>query len=284
MKKGACNYILLCSLILLILLIFIGCSGQENIYYKDKVAALMYHHIDEVESSVTITPQRFAQHLEMLEQRGYNVISIDDLREFLEGRKSVPPNAVVLTFDDGYESFYDYAFPILKEKDMSAVVFMIVRHIGVKKGQIPKLDWAQMQEMLAHGMSFHSHTYDSHVYLKINAHGEEQPALVSRAYLAAENRTEAQEEYIERIYTDLEKSKRELEDGLKTRVDFFSVPYGAKNAEVEKVCLDIGMNYIFTIKPGLISSKTDPMSLPRINAGSPDIDAEKLHQLIDKAK
>lgn len=273
-------------IIILVFFIFVlltGCTEETGIYYEDKIAVLMYHHIDEEESGATITPERFKEHLNTLKTKGYNVISIDVLRDFLNGETEVPANAVLLTFDDGYESFYNYAYPILKEVDMTATVFMIVKHIDVKEGQIPKLSWDQMQEMLEDGMSFYSHTYDSHYYHVTNAKGSEDAALASRMYLKDEDRQETEEEYLARIYDDLKKSKDELEQQLNIEVDFLSVPYGRKNQKVEQVSKEIGLDYIFTIKPGYVDKQTSPMALPRFNAGSPEIDGEKLHEIISGA-
>lgn len=260
--------------------IYSNASGKADIFYIDKVAVLMYHHIDHVESGATITPERFAEHLDTLTEKGYNVISLHVLRAFLKGEVDVPPNAVVLTFDDGYESFYHYAYPLLKERKMTATVFMIVKCIGVKEGQIPKLDWCQMQEMLAGGMSFHSHTYDSHYYQKISHDGRSNAALVSQRYFPRENRQETQVEYATRIYEDLKKSKDVMEQELEVEIDFFSPPFGLKNERVAYISKQLGLNYIFTITPGLVKKTTLPTSLPRINAGSPQIDGARLHEII----
>lgn len=285
MKKTA---LLTIAAVLVLVLAFILLSGygkpQESPreYYKDKVAVLMYHHIDQEESGATITPGRFEEHLDTLLDKGYNVISLDHFRSFLKGEGEVPSNAVLITFDDGYESFYQYAYPLLKEREMSAAMFMIVKHIGAREGQVPKLDWPQMQEMIGNGMYFHSHTYDSHFYHEVDEKGNKDAVLAARVYLPEEKRNETEEEYKARIYEDLKKSKDLLEQGLGVHVDFFSAPYGKKNQKVDEISMDIGLEYIFTIEPGLVSAASAPTALPRINAGSPDIDGDKLHQLIRK--
>ena len=274
-----------------------------EIFYRDKVAVLMYHHIDEVESGATITRERFEEHLDYLLYRGYSVISLSHFRSFLRGEAEVPPNAVLITFDDGYESFYQYAYPLLKERGMSATVFMIVRHIGARYDQIPKIDWHEMARMIESGMYFQSHSYDSHFYAAVNAAGNINAALVARIYFAEEVRTEAEcravvlrgqarqtpdvnwrneteAEHRARVYEDLRNSRVMLERRLGVRVDVFSAPYGIKNAVVDEIAQEAGFDYIFTIAPGLVSAESDPMSLPRINAGSPTIDGKGLHDII----
>ncbi len=59
---------------------------------------------------------------------------------FLNGKNTVPPDAVVLTFDDGYQSFYKYAYPALKDQDMTATNFIIVDYLGTNPGT-PFLNW-----------------------------------------------------------------------------------------------------------------------------------------------
>ena len=280
MKKAA---------LLTMLLIFIflaGCeSPQETAkeFYRDKIVVLMYHHIDwEFDSRVTITPAKFEEHLNTLLDKGYNVITLSEFRDFLRGEAEVPANAVLITFDDGYESFYQYAYPLLKDRGMSATNFMVVAHIGARESwRIPVLDLSQMKRMIESDMYFQSHSYDSHFYVYVDAEGNwEKPALVAHIYLTEEGRNETEEEKRARIYEDLRKSREVLEQELGIHVDFFSVPYGWKNEAVAEVAREVGFAYIFTIQPGLVSAVSDPMNLPRINAGSPDIDGDKLHQLI----
>lgn len=284
MKK---SFLLAAIAALVLAFVFLSGYGeprQTGEYYRDKVAVLMYHHLDQAEGGAVITPERFQEHLDTLLDKGYNVITLDDFRSFLKGEEGVPVNAVLITFDDGYESFYKYAYPLLKEREMSATMFMIVKHIGAKEGQIPKLDWRQMREMLANGMFFQSHTYDSHFYHVVDNKGHKDAVLAARIYLSDENRNETEVEYTARIYKDLKKSKDLLEQELGVHVDFFSAPYGKKNQKVDEAAKKAGFAYIFTIKPGLVSKASSHTALPRINAGSPDIDGEKLHQLIGKAQ
>ena len=256
-------------------------SGE---HYRDKVAVLMYHNIGQEEETGIITPTRFAKHLDTLLNEGYNVINLDEFRGFLKGEVEVPSNAVLITFDDGYESFYRYAYPLLKEREMSATVFKIVGHVGASGGdQKPKLDWSQMREMIENGMYFQSHTYDSHFFAYIDAEGNKDAVLAARIYLAEEGRNETEEEYRARIYEDLRRSRELLEQGLDVHIDFLVVPYGKKNEKVDEIAREVGLEYIFTVESGLVSVTSDPVNLRRINAGNPDVDGDKLHQLIFRA-
>ena len=61
---------------------------------------------------------------------GYTVLSMDQVLECLRGRAAVPDKAVALTFDDGYENFYEYAFPVLQKHGFPAMVHMISDLLG----------------------------------------------------------------------------------------------------------------------------------------------------------
>ncbi len=268
-----------------IILFLTGCKKlkpEENagVYYKDKVVILMYHHIDDEESGVTVSEKRFYEHMDMLEENNYKVISLYDLDEFLKGEKQLPANAVMLTFDDGYRSVYEYAFPILKEKMMPATVFMIVKHIGAEEGQIPKITREQMEEMLEHNISFQSHSYNSHFYHVIDDKGNTDAALASKKYIEIEERVESQKEYEGRVFNDLLESITVLEGITKNETVIFAAPYGRINESIKKISNDIGFKYILSTVPGYVSRKSDPMFLNRINAGTRELSAQDLHNLI----
>lgn len=64
----------------------------------------MYHHSDVKESSETISPSRFNALMKVLKDNGYHVISVEQFADFMHNKTTVPDNAVVITFDDGYET------------------------------------------------------------------------------------------------------------------------------------------------------------------------------------
>ena len=100
--------------------------AQPGILYQDKVAVLMYHDIEPVSSNNdTITPEQFGSQLDGLQKRGFHFLSLDQFRGFMKGELKVPPNSLIVTFDDGYESFYRYAYPILHKRGLSGTCFVV---------------------------------------------------------------------------------------------------------------------------------------------------------------
>ncbi|OAT86734.1 polysaccharide deacetylase family protein [Desulfotomaculum copahuensis] len=269
-------------------------AAYQSNTYENRVAVLMYHHISNTaRSTSTITTRLFAAHLDALQQNGYHVISSPQLAAFLSGRAAVPPRAVVITFDDGYESFYKYAYPALRERHMPGTCFIIVSAVGAGADthtrmnwkQVPKLTWAQMREMQEHDMSFYPHSYDNH-YLAQTSPGPAgrnlRPALAGPIWLAKLHRRETQAEYERRVHSDLFKAKEIMEKELGRPVDQFSWPYGAASPAAMRIGESLGYKYFYFIDKGLDDQFTGPVHIRRINAGSPGITPDILLKNLNK--
>ena len=98
---------------------------------------LNYHRVDDVMRSgfdtftpnVSSSPAEFQRQMDYL-QRNYNIISCESLSAWIRGEKELPPFAAMITFDDGYYDNYANAFPILKARNLSAVIFLTTSLIG----------------------------------------------------------------------------------------------------------------------------------------------------------
>jgi poly-beta-1,6-N-acetyl-D-glucosamine N-deacetylase len=241
-------------------------NNMNKIFYQNKVAVLTYHHLDPVESSVTITPERFKSHLETLKNNGFHVISMEDFVGFLQKKNTVPPNAVVITFDDGYESVYKYAYPILKSEGMTATVFLIVSFIEDGSASQPSiLNWKEIMEMHNDRFSFYSHSYNSHnsVVLK----GKELAPLVDRLFNQSANRLETNNEYKTRIRSDIIKADSILNSKLGNKINLLCFPFGLFNRTVIDIANQSGIPFLFTGIEGFNTNK-DKL-IKRINVGSP---------------
>jgi peptidoglycan/xylan/chitin deacetylase (PgdA/CDA1 family) len=88
----------------------------------------MYHRISPPGSTEGISADVFRQQMEML-KRSFNVMTLNELMRFHDNGYT-PDNAVVVTFDDGYHDFADYAFPILRELNIPATLFVTTGFVG----------------------------------------------------------------------------------------------------------------------------------------------------------
>ena len=254
-------------------------QASDNIYYTDKFAILVYRHIDAKEGPNTISPEHFVKQIDTLKELGYNFISLEQAANFLEGKGSIPANAVVVTFDDGYDSFYRYVYPVLKQRSIPASMFIVVRYVGVSNGNKRRLSWEEMKEMQKDGLTFYSHTYDSHYYVSVDSAGTKKTALAGLIY-REDGSKETVAEFRSRVEEDLRKAKELIEANLEKPSKYLALPFGIANEEAINIAQKLGHTYILTTERGLNDIKTPPSHLLRFNAGSPDKDGRSIHQAI----
>ena len=102
----------------------------------------MYHRFDENKyPSTNIRIPDFKAHLELIENSGFKFISHNDFESYIE--KDNLEKKILLTIDDGFSSFYENAWPILKKKEIPFILFVSTEPIG-KKGY---MTWDQIKEI-----------------------------------------------------------------------------------------------------------------------------------------
>ena len=93
--------------------------------WLNAAVVLQYHHVsDETPASTSTSPERFAMHLEYLSEAGFDIVPLHDLVDALRAGQPLPDKAAAITFDDGYISIYDTAWPMLKAKGWTFTVFV----------------------------------------------------------------------------------------------------------------------------------------------------------------
>jgi peptidoglycan/xylan/chitin deacetylase (PgdA/CDA1 family) len=130
---------------------------------------LMYHYIgdlpanaDNTRINLTVEIDNFRAQMQYLQDNGYTTISLYDLYEALMRGTALPPNPVILTFDDGYLDHYTTAFPILQEYGFIGTFFIITARADNNNPE--HLNWQQIRAMSDASMGMESHTKD-HVEL-----------------------------------------------------------------------------------------------------------------------
>ncbi|TVY11361.1 polysaccharide deacetylase family protein [Paenibacillus cremeus] len=245
--------------------------------YENKVAVLEYHHIDPEESEFTISPERFSDQLNALKEQNFHVISMEDFVLFLRNQKPVPPKAVVITFDDGYESFYKYAYPELKKQGMSATNFLIVGSVDKTEETPPFMTWDEIMQMHEQGFSFYSHTFDSHDFREGN-NGKQVSPVTNPIYLDKEGRLETENEYKQRIQTDLLHAQEVLHDRLGDPFSLLCLPHGRYTSKSIDYAKTAGIEYFITGDYGMNAS--GQILIDRISAGVPTLTGKQLVQKI----
>lgn len=175
---------------------------------------LMYHHIVEDGSNHnnwTITPSRLREDLQWLRDNGYTCV----LPRELASGAPLPPKAVMITFDDGYESNYKLAYPILKEFNAKFVIALITHHM---EDHTPGfLTWDMCREMQSSGLvEFGSHTHNLHV----RSSEPNGPQATKRLP------GESQAAYEARVFPDLQTSIDLISKHLGQAPVFLAYPHG----------------------------------------------------------
>ncbi|MBE1441886.1 polysaccharide deacetylase family protein [Paenibacillus sp. OAS669] len=251
-------------------------SSSPNDMYEDQVAVIMYHHLsDTAKSSVTITPKLFREQLEYLADKHYNFITLEQFKHYMAGGE-VPDNAVLVTFDDGYRSFYDIAYPILKEMHIPAVNFIITRYLDNPDGSnIPFMTGQQLSEILSHpedNIEFECHSDSLHE--QING----QPMLTSRQN--ANGTLENSTDYASKVISDTNTCKNKLSQVNGGPVSTYAYPFGGVDPNAAALVHQAGIEYGFTTVSEMATRNDDPMQIPRITGGNPSITPEELHRTI----
>lgn len=151
----------------------VGVSARWNWWRSSTrgLPILMYHKIGtppkkSLLKKLWVREDRFYEQMDYLARHGYSPIRFQDVVDFLDGRRGLPENPVVITFDDGYKNNYTLAFPILKEFGFSFVIFLVVRTLGKENAwhnpdlepRVPMLSVEQVKIMHSEGVEFESHT------------------------------------------------------------------------------------------------------------------------------
>ncbi|MDG0813507.1 polysaccharide deacetylase family protein [Cohnella rhizosphaerae] len=262
-----------------------GADEPNGHYYRDRVLVLMYHDVTAKPTDVrSLSAANFERQLRLMKDNNFHWISMRQYRDFILHGRHVPENAVLLTFDDGYESFYKYAYPLLEKYRAPAASFLIVDTIGNSRMPgVEKLNWDQVKEMHGKGIDFFNHTYDSHYYGPTDAHGKHpEPALSSRLYLKDKGRRETEKEYEARVDADLRQANAVLKRELGEDNHVLAFPYGAFSEPLLRICKRNGIDVTLTVKSGL--NKPGQTNGFRLNAGGMSNNPELQLALMKQAK
>ena len=196
------------------------------------IPVLAYHQVDvEFELGVnSISPQSFESQMRFVVEQGYTAITPDCLIQAITSHSALPCRSILITFDDGYENFYTYAYPILKKHGLTATVFMLAGYIGRLNGwdvrrsfkRLKHLDGHQIRTLFKNGIGFGSHG-------------------LHHRFLTHCSRQEAKAEIVE--------SKSRLENLLHHPVHSFAYPYGSVNSVTAELVQSSGYRIAFGTNP-----------------------------------
>ncbi len=244
--------------ILFLLLMVAPGAGAELI-------VLSYHEVDHAPErrkdfkAMSMDTSELAKQFSWLKEHGYVSVNIDDLLAARRGERPLPDKAVLLTFDDGYRGMYKQVYPLLRAFGFYAVIAVVGRWQETPLAEkvlygsdlVPRdyfLRWAEIREMVDSGrVEVASHSYDLHHGVLANPQGNSQPAAVTRRYSVKTGQYESDEQYRQRIRSDLQRNSDLIARKTGTRPRVMVWPYGAYSQTTIDIAREVGMPITLTL-------------------------------------
>ena len=225
-------------------------------HHAVEVPILLYHHIaEEVTADTVVSPETFESHVKMLVENGYTGVCFEQIVAYVEDEGELPPKPIIITFDDGYLSNYEFAFPVLQKYNMKATIFVIGISVGKDTYRdtgdsdfaiLPRFSYEQANEMIESGLvSIQSHSYDMHRWEPFEQllNGEYRDGI-----LPLEN--ESSDEYRKNFEADSRRAKTELETHTQTKLTAYSYPYGKYTEDADNILREMGIKATVTLYSG----------------------------------
>src|SRR5215472_1798379 len=238
-----------------------------------QVLIFCYHRlVDKIRYPGTeITPAAFEAQMKELKDKGITVISMQDLLAWKRSEKSIPPRCAVITFDDGWKSQYEVAWPIMKKFGYPVTLFLYTE--GVRGGSLgggEAITWEQLADMRDNGVDIQAHTAthqdlrEGHTVMVIEPGGKRSKKKLTGA------------DYEKWVQNEVVGSKELLAQRLGIKVNCFAVPFGNYNEHVKELARNAGYEAMFTVygQPITFTSPMDALGRYAIEANKPKVFAD----------
>ena len=190
----------------------------------------------------SVTAGTFERHLAYLAENGYRTVTMEEALDHMRGEKVLQGKCVVLTFDDGEESVYRYAYPLLEEYGMKGTIFVVTSKIGQEWNELTLSSIDQLREMQRSGvMSIESHTHDMHYKLERGKSPHPTFDLLALSDSPEERET---------VLDDLEKSRSLIEHLFGEEPRVLAWPFGFGSAPSDSIAALAGFEGICSLWPG----------------------------------
>ncbi len=215
---------------------------QQPLMAGNSGVITVYHHVaTDTPPSTTISPADFRAHLEFLRDNNFTVLPLNSMVESLREGQEIPDKAVAITFDDGYISIYETAFPMLQEFGMPFTLFVSTDPIN--RNQSNYMNWDQIGEMADAGVLIANH-------------------LVTHPYMLSRLGGESDEEWLSRQRSELLEAEETIFQHTGQSHRYLAYPYGEFNPEIKDMLSEEGFT-AFAQNSGAISVNSDYLALPR---------------------
>jgi len=207
-----------------------------------RVPVIMYHDVIKERNRHSVwfdcTTDELEKQMQQLQAWGATPISLDQLYAHLTSGAPIPTTAVVLTFDDNYQGFYDRALPILHKYNYPAAVFVHTGFVGHKEGFHPHMDWGELKKLVQDPL------------ITIGNHTISHPADITKLDPADQRH-------------EIVDAKADLEQHLGKKIDYFAYPDGCNDAATQQLVRASGHKMAFTIANGPAEESPNVVAINR---------------------
>lgn len=227
--------------------IALSLTFPRNLFARSmRIPILLYHDIShQFKDDYTISPANFASQMEYLYSHGYKAVSIKNLQKYLNRDDE---KIVLITFDDGYSSFMDYAFPLLRGYDFKATINIIGQYVGSYMnyyGNRPMLSWDEYRYLIKSKIvDLGCHTYNMHVWRDGKG-------------ITAFSKKERENDLL--LFQDI------FQKEIGRTTDILAWPYGIFDSESLEIARKAGFQYIFTSNEEFLTENSNFQEIPRKN-------------------
>lgn len=205
------------------------------------VPILVYHNLGpQAKGRLVLSTKSFEEQMRYLKAQGYRVVSLNDFNEFISLKRQLPRKTVVLTFDDGYKAFLQYAYPVLKELGFTATLFVYTDYVGAGRNA---LNWDELRRLDAEGFQVEAHS-KSHNDLR-RAPGE------------------SESDYARRLKAELAEPLALFRRHLGRSPQILAYPYGGHDDDMVPKVREAGYIAAFTVRRQGNSSFVHPIKINR---------------------
>lgn len=245
------------------------------------VAILTYHEVDNMldkngnKDVWAVSSRNFEKHIQYLQNEGYKFVSLNEYIEYCQGKIDLPEKSIMISFDDGYESFYVKVLPVLKKYDVPAMLAIVSSWLEKDKKPVElhnMATWEQLRDMEMSGLvTVVSHTDSLHVQRVINPQGGKGSCIENRLYL--NNRYETDDEYFQRIGNDLHRVQELFKEKLGHGALAVVWPYGRYSGRAVDIALQKGFEGTFLLDGGINKGTKDDLKYAKriIIYDNPDV-------------
>ncbi|MGS0637517.1 poly-beta-1,6-N-acetyl-D-glucosamine N-deacetylase PgaB [Citrobacter sp. VF227] len=236
---------------------------------KNSFLVLGYHDVEDGAADqryLSVRTSALSDQMAWLRDNGYNPISVQQILDAHDGKIVLPEKAVLLTFDDGYSSFYTRVWPLLKAYNWPALWAPVGSWVdapankkvdfgGLMTARDKFATWKMVEEMGKSPLvEIGAHTWASHFGGDANPQGSKEPAVANHLYDKKTGTYETDEQYTRRINTDISLITNKIKSVTGKSPRAWVWPYGAASGTTLNLTKEHGYKMAFTLNEGLANA------------------------------